>query len=353
MHIFDQCLTEDRAAVLEDSFDRVGVKDPTNESRDLYRYLRRTWDLRSSENAALRARAQLVPLVIDNSTVTGGKTRAVTSAAQLSDWPSGEMSELGPHHAVDLRPLAGTPEVRATLCSDNDLRLSTAALLASRFPYVNPAGRLQGGCAPYGDSAAPESAGRTCANAGSACNMELVDGGYTDNSGLFTLEGLLPAIRALAAQWNSAHTTRRPIAIVLLELDNHYRPTVNQPPPATGGANQSTVPLATIIGGHSAIETYARSDAYRAVNFRCTVTISPGLHPGVNAPVGWELSTSARGELRDGLVRRRANQNEQVQLQTYNLVRRVQGWLTEPPEGGDETDLRLCVPAGSEHRSKK
>jgi hypothetical protein len=315
-----QCLSSDRAAVLEASFDDTwNGPVPT---------LRQNWTGRFAN--ATRTRERDTPILVFNSTVAGGSTRAVGSAITLGDWPQHETSLLTEAGAVDTRPLAGTLQVLSALCGGNDLPLSTAALLAGRFPYVSPSGRINGNCAPH----------TSPANECPGCRMSLVDGGYTDNSGLFTLEVLLPSIRALIEQANAAHPGRRRIALVLVELDNHYRVNIGEVPQGGRASSETLVPPLTAFGGHEAIETFARADAYRLTPTSCTITISPALHPGLEAPLGWELSTSAKDDLKNGLVRRRDSLDPSSPNQPLALITRLQQWL-----GGVRSGLSRCVPA--------
>ena len=327
-HMGDQCFAQDRAAVLEDAFDRKWDAPVP--------YLRATWAQRFSGSRDQRRRAQAVPIIVDNSTVVGGQTRAVTSPIVLSSWPNGESSEVSATSAVDEHPLAGTAQVLAALCTRNDIRLSTAALLASRFPYVNPSGRLNADCEPHpwkGESS-------LCAEKEIDCRMALVDGGYTDNSGLFTIEAILPTLRRLIEESNAEFKDRPRIALVLVEIDNHYRAAVSEPPSATSNAAETFVPLVTSLGGRSAMETFARAIAYRLLPPRCALTISPALHPGLSAPLGWELSAGARDDLQAGLVR---DGDKKRQEQPIVLVRRLQQWLGGALNG-EAVSLRKCVP---------
>src|SRR4029079_4286042 len=126
-----ECLESDRASVPENSFDRHWRHG---------RFLRGVWQTRSTVGPG---RTALVPLLIFNSTVVGGKARSVTSPVPLSAWPLPETSQLKPNaHSIDQRPLAGTAQALTALCGGSDMRLVTAALLAGRFPYVSPAGRI-------------------------------------------------------------------------------------------------------------------------------------------------------------------------------------------------------------------
>lgn len=339
LHLFggDQCQSNDRAAALDDAFDRVWpVNHPTPN-------LRSAWDLRSSPNEQWRQRGELVPLVLTNATVTGGSTRAVISAANLAAWPKLEESELSSDEpGVDTHPLAGTVEVSDVLCQTGDLRLSSAALLGARFPYVEPSGHLFDSCS---ESKVQANADSTCASVSprSICNVGLVDGGYTDNSGLFTIEALLPSLRQMVINFNRNSASR--IAIVIIQLDNHYQPSLIRPARAKGGGSETFIPLTTALGGRTAIETFARAAAFRLTPPDCTVTIAPSLHPGLVAPLGWELSKGAQKDLRHGLVEARPNAtSEEDRVRPETQLRRLQEWL-----GGTANQfsppLSECVPA--------
>jgi hypothetical protein len=159
---------------------------------------------------------------------------------------------------------------------------------------------------------------------------------------LFTIAALWPSLRQLIVHYN--HATRihpRPIAVVILEIDNHYRPSLSSPPAAKSNAGQTLVPLVTALGGRSAIETFSRADAYRLVPPGCAVTISPGLHPGLLAPVGWELSEGARDELRQGLFRVRPNARHKDAALPVQQLRKLQFWLGA--RSVQNASLRACV----------
>jgi len=64
---------------------------------------------------------------------------------------------------------------------------------------------------------------------------------------------------------------------------------------------------------------------YRLTPPSCTLTVSPGLHPGVMAPLGWELSDSAIKDLQDSLVRARSGVDDPQQ--PLAVIRRLQKWL--------------------------
>jgi hypothetical protein len=326
-----ECLASDRSAVLENSFDRKwGGSTPT---------LRGIWDERAAQSSS---RAGLVPLLIFNSTVVGGISRAVTSQIPLSNWPLPESSQLSDTNAIDQRPLAGTPQVLAALCAGNDLRLSTAALLAGRFPYVSPTARIDEHCRPYPDSTSPDDGpcGAPKRGVGQAgCKLELVDGGYIDNSGLATVDVLFPTIKKLVEQQNASSSTKRKIALVIVELDNYFRAAPSEAPSADSGIGQTFAPPVTALGGRSSVETFARAQAYRLTPGGCTITISPASHPGLRAPVGWEISSGAETDLQNGLVAHRYTDPSQAHQPLF-LLKRLQTWAG----GLDQSRLRHCIP---------
>jgi hypothetical protein len=357
----DACVDQDRAAVLEEAFDQPwqsGEDDPEppEGSNMAMPQLRRTLDLRigAADKATPtedEARAALVPLLAMNSTLTGGKARAVNSAADLGSWPLADARS--PGTGEDTLPLAGTVEIRDALCTTQDMRLSTAALLAARFPYVTPSGRVPDGCAD-GESVDDANRGAPCEHERldpgtkdpiASCEGRYVDGGYTDNSGLATIILVWPSLRQLIVEYNTyaARHGLRKVAPLIVELDNHYQKTV-QPDVASGGTDAETlVPPQTAFGGRSAIETAVRAAAYRILPTSCTVTISPALHPGLIAPLGWELSQAARKDLRDGLTNPHpADKNGDAIKGLLRLERR----LSAPRSAAAALDppLSACLP---------
>ena len=87
--------------------------------------------------------------------------------------------------------LAATHDIADLLCEDRDLRLSTAALLSARFPWVSPAGRV--------------------VRCGTEFATYVVDGGYFDTSAASPLQELWSRLEPLVARQNAAagRTVRR------------------------------------------------------------------------------------------------------------------------------------------------
>lgn len=339
--LLDSCLRQDRAAVLEKTFDDKWDKGLASAA-----LVRRSYDLRFSESAEERENARLLPLLVLNATMTGGKARAVISAANLGSWPAADADD--PERGNDRLPLAGTVEIRDALCESKDLRLSTAALLAGRFPYVTPSGRIPGRCGYEGKLRSTDQ-DALCARETERrvrCEGRFVDGGYTDNSGLFTMVAVWPSLRALIVDYNlrARASGRRELAPMIVELDNHYHASLLSSVPSGGSAAETLIPPQTAFGARSAIETFARAAAYRILPTSCTVTISPALHPGLIAPLGWELSDSARDDLRSGLTK--PHPADTTGMQAARLLRQIQARLAAPGEGKVviREPLERCLP---------
>ena len=193
----------------------------------------------------------------------------------------------------------GTYDLLASNPCATGLRLSTASLLAARFPYVTPAGDV-----PDGDN----------------CDQladQLVDGGYTENSGLDTLVAaltiLMPDIRA------ENETAAAPIVPIVLFLHNKPAASVGKPKTKKHAHPQSLIPVQTgsgdsplaltntllaraevIAGGWSADPERTKAVA-AAFGNRLTATIAPQGTPQVGVPLGWALSGASRTSLDRGL----------------------------------------------------
>ena len=336
--VLEACLRQNRAAVLEQSFDDEWSGRPSTSA-----LLRRSYELRFAQDRRARQNTGLVPLLVMNATLTGGEARAVVSPANLGSWPYADADD--PERGNDRLPLAGTVEVRDALCESNDMRLSTAAVLAARFPYVTPSGRMPGRCGD--DGASPLDKAAQCAReSAKRCEGRFVDGGYAENSGLFTLVAVWPSLRSLIVDYNlkARVAGRREIAPMILEIDNHYQASLRASVPSGGSAAETLIPPGTAFGSRRSMETYARAAAYRILPSECTLTISPSLHPGLIAPLGWELSKAARADLRSGLTR--AHPADQTGMASVRRLRQVQSRIAAPSERKVVIgrDLATCLP---------
>jgi hypothetical protein len=134
------------------------------------------------------------------------------------------------------------------------------------------------------------------------------------------------------------------VAPVILEIDNHYQAEPAPAPLAVGNSDrppaETFVPPSTAIGVQNAVQAYARGRAIRSRPQECLVTISPALHPGLTAPLGWALSEATRSELREALTRNHPGAAPGTPLDPVYKLRTLQGWLG----AGNGRSLRACVP---------
>lgn len=188
-----------------------------------------------------------------------------------------------------------------------DLSWASAAELSARFPFVSPGGRISPATLPDGC--------RTVAD------LQLVDGGTTDNSAVGTWVDLAPALSGLIRETNAAADGGdRPYVLpILLFATNEPGTDVRVAPDGT--RPEAFVPLAAIFSGkgpQTSPSAWLRraSDAYlrvcpagdtnceTAVNaLRATlpggiVMASPSTDPAISVPLGWSLSSFSRSRLR-------------------------------------------------------
>jgi hypothetical protein len=329
-------LVRDRAAVLEEAWERGWPNwnrgTPTGLSLGLFQ-LR---ELRDDQG-------RRAPVLILNGTSVEDGCRFNTSIldaaveARQADRLLEDCVALRPFETGDgQRPaearrdwaLAATKDVNEFLCPEtsdaNDVRLSTAALLSARFPYVSPAARVV-----------------KCSDPGGASASYVVDGGYFDTSAASPVVEIWQALEPLVESYN----LRAPdtcLVPVFIQLDNGYHdprgPDPNARPP------ELEVPLRTLGDARNAREANARQAGALAFAQRLFADVDgapatwdvsiglrfhredgelvryahlyPGAHPGTRAPLGWSLSKFAMTDLDDQL--RKRNEAE---------INRVHGWF--------------------------
>ena len=197
--------------------------------------------------------------------------------------------------------LAATHDLVDLLCADQDVRLSTGALVSARFPWVSPTGRVLRCDTKFATYA--------------------VDGGYFDTSAGSPLQELWARLEPLVAVHNRSNPGRC-IVPVMLQLDNHYKEPRNVG--ATGRPWEFGVPLLTVRAARDARENGARQAAALLFSGRVAAGVSasvdetplvryahlfPRAHPGTSAPLGWALSQASMDDLTNQL-REKANINE-------------------------------------------
>jgi hypothetical protein len=197
--------------------------------------------------------------------------------------------------------LTSTRQLVDYLCGDQDIALSTAGLLSARFPYVSPSGRLT---ACLADRPAGQS----------SLHLNVVDGGYFDDSGDSPLTEMLPDLNREIEAFNAA-ADGACVVPFMVQIDNGYQtpagPVRDPKPP-----NELLVPPLTIKEdtGLSGENQHMREElalqfqggydtAHGAVTLDGSplptryVRLTPQAHPGSQAPLGWVLSKQTMDDL--------------------------------------------------------
>jgi hypothetical protein len=184
------------------------------------------------------------------------------------------------------------------VCPDRDLRMSTAALLSARFPYISPTGKLVRTSCGTGETEAGTS------------STYLVDGGYVDRTGVLSAADLYLRLRGAIEEHNAFvsdctsprcqaldpkdRPTRR-IAPLLLRIDNGYASVAQVTDP--GRPNELLAPPQARLAVASSMTSVALQRAYQAFGPSHVITVENAAHPGVQAPLGWVMSGSSRDDL--------------------------------------------------------
>lgn len=194
----------------------------------------------------------------------------------------------------------------------------TASMLAARFPTVTPAGRTPGSSRRTGD----DSPAWPCSD---RADLQLVDGGYAEGSGIGTLVDLSHLIMAEVREHNRAEATkpesdtaRTFVVPLVVYVDNHFGGDIV--PPAPSLAAESVVPLAGlnapgVVGNvvatgsrclrppvpHRHRPLWSASERAARTAHGGSHRRSAGQHPAVTAPLGWTLSYDSRIRLKRAL----------------------------------------------------
>ena len=189
------------------------------------------------------------------------------------------------------------------------LSWATAAEFSARFPVVSPAGRISNDTLPSGCN--------------EVADLQLVDGGLTDNSALGTISDLAPELVELVAAANAtADGVTEPFIVPLvLYIQNNAGEDVTAEPDGTRPdaliplAALANAPLATITPGAwltrlsttlenvcapgpSFDDCTAAVAGVRRVVPQGVAVVAPTTSPAVSVPLGWTLSSFARTRLR-------------------------------------------------------
>jgi hypothetical protein len=228
------------------------------------------------------------------------------------------------------------------------LRWSSAALLSARFPIISPAGR---------DAVRLDDAGKPT-NCQGGANFQLIDGGYSEGSGLGTISDLWPALQKEVLGHNACVTAA--LAVVKLPFPGNKPPCPNiaatadlvapvfvflqnspgadlvgAPPKAAGelevplvGLNAGKLQSATRSwiqrleqavnvcpapdqetpgGGNPAVAAAklcaeATGSVSTALGGRSVVVVAPNSVPALGAPLGWSLSALSQVQLEHAMA---------------------------------------------------
>ena len=186
------------------------------------------------------------------------------------------------------------------LCPGEDVRLSTAVLMAARFPVLSPMARVagSGGCA-------------------TGTPAYVVDGGYFEGSGAATVYDVFTALQSAIDRHNAASE----ICVVpfLIHIDNGYE---GGRSPATTPPRELLAPFVALNAARTSRMNDVRAEAAWAFDSPLLVAgsqievvavdpdgtehpltsryarITTRTHPGVEAPLGWSLSRASIEDLR-------------------------------------------------------
>jgi hypothetical protein len=207
-----------------------------------------------------------------------------------------------PAASLDLQDLYGD-------CTP-DMSWATAAMLSARFPWILPGGRV-----PPQERVLP-SGTKDCAG---QPNLQLIDGGHAEGSGIGTLADIAPALLQVVRDHNATRDGGQPYVVpVVMYLEDETRKDIVRQP--QGLSPELFVPLAGRNAGAVQISSGtwlqrvadnianpcpARDrqrclDAVNAVQGQLSggvVIAAPTTKPSIEAPLGWTLSEDSRNEL--------------------------------------------------------
>jgi hypothetical protein len=201
-----------------------------------------------------------------------------------------------------------TSDLNDFLCDEEDMPLSTAVLLSARFPIVSPVGRIstevkQADCKtpiePSSDLSAAER--RSLA----PISTFVVDGGYIDRTGSDAIVDVYLSVLDSVNTWNATHADQDVrILPVLLQLENGYQraEAVAAPDRPSEGMEVPQAFFSSVSGrGPASLQASIAAFSDPVVGVDPAITryarIAPTAHPGIQAPLGWAMSSFARDDL--------------------------------------------------------
>ncbi|BDU19344.1 hypothetical protein [Dyella sp. GSA-30] len=202
---------------------------------------------------------------------------------------------------------------------DPRVPLSEVVLNSARFTYVSPAGTLQ--------STAP--------NAPLPSRLQLVDGGYFENSGTTTLLEVMRQLRAVAKQRAIAlrfivlHISNDPDMSDFIDQHDksRFQPwfstacPASEPTPKDNESGEATAPLLALLDTRGARGEYARVQLKNALHASDSDPAAGDMlwhfrlcHGNYPIPLGWTISTPVFGEMD-----RQLEQNYPLQAMAHAL----------------------------------
>ncbi|MEO8314202.1 MAG: hypothetical protein ABI645_05350 [Pseudomonadota bacterium] len=195
----------------------------------------------------------------------------------------------------------------------NRVQLSTSrqtvaalALQSARFPLITPAGSVRE--APADDQGV---FARFFAGWWPDTKLRLVDGGYFDNSGIQTAlevltqiqstpkgKRLKPVLLVISSEAGEQHLCGPASADALCPLPLTTQP--QTPPPVWRWLHESTPPLRGLFNVRDSHIRILAKRAVREFGLQVVVLPPPLSVDGLEAPLGWALSTRTREDLLDG-----------------------------------------------------
>jgi hypothetical protein len=238
-----------------------------------------------------------------NSAAAGIHCRVLVSQLDLADSRQAQgdchQSTGLPAASLDFHDI--TTSARSEKCTGPGLTWATAAMLSARFPTVTPAGRV--------------------ARCDHRQDLQLVDGGYAEASGVGTLAEIAPRLAEKIRTANAAPDTRTYIVPIVVYLEDETHAELEVPEPDL--APELLVPIAG-LGAASNMNssatwiqraTQALANPCPATSTSCTlavariqrmvpggaVVVAPVTKPSIDAPLGWTLSSASLERLHDAM----------------------------------------------------
>ena len=184
---------------------------------------------------------------------------------------------------------------------------ATASELSARFPIISPAGRVSNDTLPE--------------DCHTVSDLQLVDGGLTDNSALGTVADLAPELAQLITATNAqADGVDKPFVVpVVIYITNN--PGADVTATLDGTRPEALIPLSALIGAPKALLTAGAwltrlsttlgnvcpptdpacttaLDEVRAAVPQGVAIAQPSTTPSISVPLGWTMSSFSRTRLR-------------------------------------------------------